>query len=180
MAQFEEYPHLHVTGNVFFIVYLVLNVLLLTNYVVAIMTDRYSALQESRQGLFYDDIIRSMADYKQDKRYGFLIVNTAPLSLVSLLAAPLLLFVKSDTSLRQMNSVLLRIGYLPVAIASTAVFLASNALMCPIAYLAALAKKLQLALIARSKTAVSDLVTFALCGWAMLAISVVIDAWLFA
>ena len=35
--------------------FLVINVLLLMNYVVAIMTDRYAALQEARLGLLHDD-----------------------------------------------------------------------------------------------------------------------------
>lgn len=121
-----------------------------------------------------------MADYKQDKRYGFLIVNTAPLSLVSLLVAPFLVCIKSETTLKRMNSILLRIGYLPVAVAATAVFLIANVLMCPVAYLATLAKKLQLTLTARTKTSAADLITFGLVGLLTLAISVIIDTRFFA
>jgi hypothetical protein len=41
---FEANPELRVIGNTFFNAYMIINVLLLTNYVVAVMTDRYAAL----------------------------------------------------------------------------------------------------------------------------------------
>jgi hypothetical protein len=82
-------------GNTFFIAYLILNLLLLTNYVVAVMTDRYVALQESRLGLYYDDLLSNMAEYKSDSRYGFLIVNVMPFNILAMLFSPLFIFIKN-------------------------------------------------------------------------------------
>lgn len=95
-AQFEKESskEFKTLGNAFFIAYLILNLLLLTNYVVAVMTDRYVALQESRLGLYYDDLISNMAEYKADSRYGFLIVNVMPLNLLALLFSPFFIVIK--------------------------------------------------------------------------------------
>jgi len=53
---FSELPQFMQTVAVYYMqFFLVINVLLLMNYVVAIMTDRYAALQSSRLGLLRDD-----------------------------------------------------------------------------------------------------------------------------
>lgn len=121
-----------------------LNVLLLTNYVVAIMTDRYAAMQQSRLGLLHDGQVSSMNEYKYDSRYGFLVSNLVPLNFLSLLVSPLLLVIKNDETLRQMNTFMSIIGYLPIALVTTAVFMLASTVMVPFAYLAAAGKKVQL------------------------------------
>jgi hypothetical protein len=44
-----------------------------------------------------------MADYKQTSRYGFLIVNFVPFSLVSFIFTPLLFVIKKESTLEFFN-----------------------------------------------------------------------------
>lgn len=153
-----------------------LNVLLLTNYVVAIMTDRYAAMQQSRLGLLHDGQVSSMNEYKYDSRYGFLVSNLMPLNFLSLLVSPLLLVIKNDETLRQMNTFMSIIGYLPFALVTTAVFMAASIVMVPFAYLAALGKKFQLIFQSAEARSVIDLIFFLVFGLILLAVRVPIDS----
>ena len=143
-AWFDDMGERRVYGIYFLMGYLVVNVLLLMNYVVAIMTDRYAALQESRLGLFYDGLISSMAEYKYDSHYGFLIANFLPFNVFNLLLAPLFIVMGRDQSLKKLNRWLMVIGYSPLAIIVTSVFFALNVLLLPFAYVIGILKKLQL------------------------------------
>ena len=110
-----------------------------------------------------------MSEYKRDKRYGFLIVNLAPFGLLSMLAVPLLFCVKDEKKLKSINSLLLQIGYSPLAFTATAVFLIVNFIMWPVACLAAIIKKVQLAVIEPGKSSFYEIGRFVALGWATLA-----------
>jgi hypothetical protein len=160
----------------FMMVYLVINVLLLLNYVIAIMTDRYADLQESRLGLFYDGLVGSMVEYKYDSTYGFLILNFLPFNLVNLLIAPIFIFTKNVLLLKQLNQWLTVIGYLPIGLIVTVIFFVANTLMLPFAYVIGFLKKVQLILTGKSSGHyVLDLVYFVALGWLSLTLNVLID-----
>ena len=133
-----KYPAL---GIYFLVFYLVVNILLLTNYVIAIMTDRYTALEQSRLGLFYDGLVSSMSEYKYDSRYGFLIANVIPFNIFSLMLAPIFYVIHNENTLRKINSKLMLLAYSPVAIIATVIFFLMNVVMFPFAWIIAVLKK---------------------------------------
>lgn len=67
------------------------------------------------------------------------------------------------------------IGYLPIALLLTVLYISANLAMLPFAYLAALAKKIQL----MSRKSVSDFFMFLLLGWLILFVSIFKDTWEF-
>lgn len=142
-AWFDDIGKTRIFGIIFLMVYLVVNVLLLMNYVIAIMTDRYTALQESRLGLFYDGLVSSMAEYKCDSSYGFLITNFLPLNPLNLLLAPLFVYTKKE-NLKKLNWGLMVAGYCPIALFVTIIFFVLNVVFVPLAYVVAIFKKIQL------------------------------------
>ena len=145
-------------------VFLILSTLLLTNYVVAIMRDKYAQLQGSRLGLYYDSLLGSLSAYKWDPHYGALISTPIPLNLVILLFSPLFIITKDPIKLRKINKVFTMIGYLPVALFLVAFYITANLLMLPFAYLAALAKKIQLL----NSNSILDFLVFLAFGWLIL------------
>jgi hypothetical protein len=70
---------------------------------------------------------------------------------------------------------LLHLNYLPLAVFATAVFLAINLLLFPLAYLAALAKKFQLCARGNSTQAIQETVVFIVVGWLTLPIAILVD-----
>lgn len=67
-----------------------------------------------------------------------------------------------------MNMILAITGYLPVALFVTALYIPANLLMLPFAYLAALAKKIQL----MNKQSIKDFLMFLAVGWLILFVSI--------
>lgn len=149
--------------------------MLLTNYVVAVMTDRYVALQESRLGLYYDDLLANMAEYKYDSRYGFLIISVAPFNLLSFICAPFFIVIKKEDTLKRINWMLLHIGYLPVAALTTTFFFTINVILLPFALVAALLKKFKLLVSGHCKRRILDILVFVMVGWLTLPVAVVVD-----
>ena len=68
-------------GIAFHIVVILCNLLLMLNLVIAIMSDTYAKLSQVQLGLYSVGIIEAIPSYKNDKRYGGLIVMTPPISL---------------------------------------------------------------------------------------------------
>ena len=127
------------------------NALIITNYVIAVMTDVYATLQSTRLGLFYDELIGTMKEYKYNSRYGFLIATIMPFNILTIPILPCFIFIKDQNTLKKMNSILMVIGYTPVAIILTIIFAAFNIILIPFAYLAALFKKLYLLMLSLKK-----------------------------
>ena len=63
-----------------------------------------------------------------------------------------------------MNMIIAITGYVPVALFVTALYISANLVMLPFAYLAALAKKIQLI----SKESLKDFLMFLAVGWLIL------------
>ncbi len=71
-----------------------------------------------------------------------------------------------------MNLILAITGYVPFALFVTALYVPANLMMLPFAYLAALAKKIQLV----NRQSIKDLLVFLVIGWLILFASIFKDA----
>ena len=74
-----------------------------------------------------------------------------------------------------MNWIFAMIGYMPIALLLTALYIPANCLMLPFAYLASLAKKIQL----MNRRSVLDFFMFLALGWLILLVSIFKDTWEF-
>lgn len=70
------------------------------------------------------------------------------------------------------------VNYLPIAVMALICFLAASVILWPLAYIAAIAKKVQLLSTSRrvKRASVMDLLMFILCGWAILFLTIFKDA----
>lgn len=73
-----------------------MNTLLLTNYVILLMLDRYFELHESRRGLHYANLLPIMEKYQFDKKYGVLVSSLIPINLLIFMLSPLFIIIKDE------------------------------------------------------------------------------------
>lgn len=129
-------------GEVFHIVCVVFNMILMFNLIIAQLAEKYANLSPARLGLYYDGLISSMPSLKYDEFYGAWILYPPPLNLI---VAPLVLLFSclSKRRVKKWNEVVTKILYLPVCTVICIVFTLGNILLMPFAYLAALGAKIR-------------------------------------
>ena len=93
-----------------------------------------------------------------DKHYSVLISCPAPLNLLLLFLAPLLL---SSPNPQRLNQTFLLVAYLPVLVAATALFIAGEIAMYPVVYFKMLFHKLTMVWVYSKSFRVSRAVKFA-------------------
>lgn len=125
-------------GILFHLIVIIVNLLLLLNLVIAIMSHTYSNLSEVKLGLYLHSIVESISDYKNDKRYGGLICMTPPFNVIAYFLLPFYHYTKDMDKLERFNDRVCRVTYLPFAILFTTIFLAGSIMMAPLAWLKAL------------------------------------------
>jgi hypothetical protein len=124
------------TGEVFHLISVIINMILMLNLVIAILSETYARLAPQRLGLYYDGLIASMPGYQFDRRFGILILIPPPLNVIVIF--PTLIFVcflNNDQYLKNINKVCVIIGFTPFAIVYTACFMAFNLILIPFAWL---------------------------------------------
>ena len=141
---FENYSRGKIVGELFTVFAVLINNIVLLNFVIAILADTYSKLAAESLGIYYDGIISRIPIYEDDIRYGGLIVGTPPFNILALLMIPYYLFETDQKRLRRVNDIFTKVMFAPVALIITAIFMALNCILLPFAYFAAIYKKLQL------------------------------------
>jgi len=76
-------------GEIFHIIVIILNMVLLINLVIAILSETYTRLSEQKLGLYYDGVIEVIPAYKYRKFYGALIAACPPFNLLILPFLPI-------------------------------------------------------------------------------------------
>ena len=146
------------------------------NFVIAILADTYTKLSNSSLGLYYDGVISRIPVYEDDSRYGGLIVGTPPFNILALLMIPFYILVKNEERLVKVNDVFTKAMFFPIALSFTAMIIAVNLLLLPLAYFAAIWKKITLIRIKVKSEKVFDLVTFVFLGVPLLLLVQIRDA----
>ncbi len=134
------------------LIFLIMNLILLLNLIIAILSTTFAVLDEKKLALYYDGVIESIPVYKDSTTYGALIHSFAPFHMLILPVLPFY-FILSKTGLRKMTLFFSHIFYLPILILSLSVFVVVNALLLVPAYFVALGSKVRFALATRRKTA---------------------------
>ena len=119
-----------------------INMLIIINVVIAIMTDTYATMMEQREGLYNAKIIENMSQLKNNKNFGGLITAIAPLSIFGLLLLPfMLIFHNNKPVLQKITYYFCKVIFFPFSVFFTAMFLLCNCIMLPFAYLKSLLHK---------------------------------------
>ena len=131
-------------GEIFHLLFTILNMVLLVNLVIAILSETYTRLSEQKLGLYYDGVIEVIPAYKYKKYYGALIAACPPFNILILPFVPIFWFKHKREGLRKLNNFLCKTIYFPFALIYTLIFIVCNIIIMPFAYIVTLIKKIKL------------------------------------
>ncbi|CDW90047.1 wd-40 repeat protein [Stylonychia lemnae] len=168
-------------GKVYHIIFLVFNMVLLLNLMIAILSTTFSILQEKKLALYYDGIIEAIPQYKFDKTYGSMICAFPPINLIIFPFNLISILTKDKIFLRKLDHLLMNIAYVPVLLIILIFFIAGNAFCLPFSYLYTLYKKFKQIFIDTKNKPVQILrfLEFLLFGLVYLGISQIFDIYVY-
>lgn len=138
-------------GEFYIVLAVLINSIVLLNFIIAILADTYSKLSGQSLGLYYDGIISRIPVYEDDSRYGSLIVGTLPFNSLAIIMVPLFCCIKNERRLNALNDKCTKVMFAPIALIVTLAFVAINLALLPLAYLSALYHKLKLLCLASTQ-----------------------------
>ena len=103
-------------GQVYILLCVIINCIVLMNFIIAILADTYGKLSAQSLGIYYDGIIARIPVYEDDSRYGGLIVGCPPFNVLALFMLPFYCFSKSEERLKRVNHRFTQLLFLPVAL----------------------------------------------------------------
>lgn len=134
----EEY------GQVFIIFIVIINAIIMLNFIIAILADTYSKYSTQSLGLYYDGIIQRIPVYEDDSRYGGLIIGSPPFNVAAVILVPFYCCNKDERRLQSCNDTFSKLVYAPIALVFSILFALMNLVLLPFAYLAAIYHKVAL------------------------------------
>jgi len=121
-----------------------MNLVLLLNLVIAILSDTYSKFSAQSRGLFYDGMVAAIPAYNYDKFYGGMIIAAPPFNIFVLPFLPIYLCIKDKKRLLRINETVCSILFLPYSIIYLIMFTVFDLIMLPFAYFYSLVHKMRL------------------------------------
>ena len=170
-------------GQGFHLVFILLNMVLLVNLIIAILSETYQRLSYQKLGLYYDGVIEVIPAYKYKKFYGALIAACPPFNLLVLPFLPFFAFTQNKGKVRRLNNVLVKVIFFPFALIYATLFALVNLLLTPLAYVVTTYRKAKLMLVGslaqqRHELAM-NFVFFLLLGLPILAVTQIVDIYYF-
>lgn len=102
-------------GMVFMFVLLSVNMVLILNLVIAILSSVYAYFEGKRLGLYYEVLVSKFCAMEYDERYGSVACAQPPLNLMIFPAQWIIIFPLPDSFLRTYNEILCFLLYLPIS-----------------------------------------------------------------
>lgn len=121
-------------GSAWMDIVLLINMVLILNFVIAILSSVYASYEDKKSGLYYEVLISHFPAMEFDEKYGSLAIAIAPFNLLIIPFSWIYLLPLSDESLTKFNYFLCKILYFPVAISITIIFTIINVIIIPFAY----------------------------------------------
>jgi hypothetical protein len=170
-------------AQTFQMIFIVVNMVMFVNLMIAILSETYQRLSSQRLGLYYDGVIEVIPAYKYKKFYGALIAACPPFNLLVLPFMPLFIYTRHPKKVRRLNNILVKVIFSPFAIIYGVFFALGNLLMMPFAYVYVLYCKIKLVfhrdlVQERYKRALSFLV-YLMFGPVLLSVSQMVDIYYF-
>ena len=167
---------MHSFGLLFIFSYVVVNLLILINLVIAMMADTYSQISSIRQGMQNYIIVRHAPAYTVDKVYGSLL-TVPPFAFISTLTLPYYFCVKDKKRLKKFNSRMIQLYYSIIFIMLALGFIVVNLLLIPFAYLKTSWHKFQL--VRRGRIPAAMLLNYVVFGLLLGLVTQITDFWAF-
>lgn len=122
-------------GLFFMLIYVVLNLVIIINLVVAILSTTYSDYSEYQRGLYYDTLIQSLPVNQYHKYYGCMVTTPSILSVTMLILAPFLWLLQCvPRLLKSINRTICTVMYMPMGLIALIVFLLVSIVSLPFAW----------------------------------------------
>lgn len=172
-------------GQLYHIIVVMINMVLMLNLVIAILSETYARLASQKLGLYYDGIIASIPAYKFDKRYGIFIMLPAPFSLILLPLMPVFACIKDKKKLVKLNKFLVQVCFVPYCLIFQAAYIVMNLLYIIPAYLFVVTHKVRLNCCGKKsdesgkKRNITGTIMFIILGIPMLLMSQFVDLYNF-
>jgi hypothetical protein len=116
-------------------VFLLINTVLMLNFVIAILSSTFNNYEKLKIGLYYNVLIELFAKMSWDDKFGCLICAQQPLNLLLTMFSPLMIiFSNNEEKLLKINEFICHILYFPFAIVITCIFTFLNLLTIPVSY----------------------------------------------
>lgn len=126
-------------GIYFQLIFLMVNMIVMLNFVIAILSSIYSEYENKSIGLYYMIIIELLPSMEFDENYGAIPCATMPLEFLLIPFYWLVLFCGSKnndkTGLKIFNNVICHFLYFPLAIIQTVIFTTINTILVPLVYI---------------------------------------------
>jgi hypothetical protein len=168
-------------GKAFLVIVLMMNLVLLLNLIIAILSNTFMIFEPKSLSLYYDGVIDNISMYKYSKGFGALICGSPPFNILVVPFLPLYIFYSIE-KLKVINKYLMWYVYSPVLLGATAFFFFANACMMPIGYLASLMFKINIMIrdVQKSKKKMmKEALFFFFCGPFMMTLSLFTDTYYF-
>jgi len=123
-------------GVVFHMFSVLLNMILMLNLVIAILSETYARLAPQRTGLYYDGLIAILPRYQYDYLFGVLIILPPPFNLITTPFILIFLCIKNlnPKVVTKVNECLTNFVFIPYAMIYTIMFVVSNLCLLPWAF----------------------------------------------
>ena len=99
----EGKPTQRLIGVWFLLTFVLINLLILVNVVIAMMADTYALMTSVRKGVYNFNIIQTASAYKIDKYYGGLVICMPPFCAITFLLLPFYIGIKDKEKLKVFN-----------------------------------------------------------------------------
>lgn len=121
-------------GKVYICLFLLVNLVLFLNFVIAILSSTYAHYEDKKLGLYYEVIVAQFPSMEFDDKFGFIPCAQPPLNLMIAPFELLTIFPFSDEFLKSYNQFLCHLLYSIVAICLTFFFMVLNTMWVPLSY----------------------------------------------
>ena len=158
---------------------LFVNMILVINLLIAIMSDMYSRMADLKVGLYWSTVIKEMPKYKYHDFYGALVMFPFIFSWMGFLFLPLLVFIKKRRVLRKVNNTCFMIVFSFQAAVVLVVFMGVNLLLLPVAFLKTTVHKFIIYKNYRGRDQLANLFFYVLLGVPLLLASQATDVYYF-
>jgi hypothetical protein len=116
------------------VLFLLINLVLFLNLVIALLSTTYAYYEDKQLGLYYEVIVALFPTMEFDDKYGAVVCAQPPFNLMILPFQWITIFPLNDKFLISYNKFLCHLLYVMIAVTFTAIFTIMNIIYVPIAY----------------------------------------------
>ena len=155
-------PNLRQVAIYLVVLYVIMNLIVLINVVIAMMADTYVLMTSVKKGVYNYNIVKTSNAYNMDAEYGALLLFSPPFSFISTLLIPFYNCMKKKDERQTFTRTVQQIWYCFFITPLVIVFFAFNLILVPFAYLKTAVHKVTCLSVGR--TTPTDVLVYAVFG----------------